>query len=134
MKKSESRILGDYFEDYAVKMLKKDGYKIIERNIEIHPYEIDIIAKKTHFLVFIEVKSRGLKTIYDPLASIDTKKIMNIKLAARQYVSKQREMGKNMDKYTIRFDGISIRFDEDKKIIDYKHKIDLFKDKYYEIF
>ncbi|MCW1359813.1 YraN family protein [Campylobacter sp. US33a] len=50
-------LFGMKAEDRACKFLKKQGYKIIERNFHSKFGEIDIIAKKNEILHFIEVKS-----------------------------------------------------------------------------
>ena len=39
------RAIGNIGEDYAVKILKKNKYKVVERNFTIRGGEIDIIAK-----------------------------------------------------------------------------------------
>lgn len=52
------RFLGNKGEDYAVKLLKKEHYKIIERNFTVRGGEIDIIASDSGTLVFVEVKMR----------------------------------------------------------------------------
>ncbi len=45
-------------ENEAVRYLKKNKYKIIGRNVHIGKSEIDIIARKEDYLVFVEVKTR----------------------------------------------------------------------------
>lgn len=52
------RFLGNKGEDYAVKLLKKEHYKILERNFTVRGGEIDIIAMDSETLVFVEVKMR----------------------------------------------------------------------------
>jgi len=46
-------------------LIKKLGYKILERNYRIRGGEIDIVAMDKNFLVFIEVKTR-ISQIYGP--------------------------------------------------------------------
>lgn len=50
--------LGRYGEDLAVKHLKAQGYKILERNFRSKVGEIDVIARNQDILVFVEVKTR----------------------------------------------------------------------------
>lgn len=54
----EKKTLGNFGEDKAVQFLRKNGYKIVERNFSTHFGEIDIIASKENFIVFVEVKLR----------------------------------------------------------------------------
>src|SRR3989304_3418392 len=50
--------LGRYGEELATKYLQKQGYKIIERNFQKRYGEIDIIARDSETLIFVEVKTR----------------------------------------------------------------------------
>jgi putative endonuclease len=50
--------IGNSGEDLACQFLRKQGYKILERNFRIRGGEIDIIAKDKETLVFVEVKLR----------------------------------------------------------------------------
>ncbi len=55
----ETKQLGNAGEDLAVKHLKKQGYKILDRNFRYKGFgEIDIIARNSEQLVFCEVKTR----------------------------------------------------------------------------
>jgi putative endonuclease len=59
MREISSKKLGNLGEKIAVKYLKKQGYKVLDRNFRYKGYgEIDIIAKKEENLHFVEVKTR----------------------------------------------------------------------------
>lgn len=45
-------------ENFAVEVLKKKGYEILERNFSNKFGEIDIIARSKSVLVFVEVKTK----------------------------------------------------------------------------
>ena len=62
---ANTKDIGDFGEDAAVKYLKKNKYKILERNLHISHNEIDIIADDGKYIVFVEVKCRN----YDSPAS-----------------------------------------------------------------
>ena len=51
-------IVGMYGEKKAAVFLKRNRYKILERNFSAHGKEIDIIAENKDFLIFCEVKTR----------------------------------------------------------------------------
>jgi putative endonuclease len=59
MTKTKRQEVGKKGEDLAVKFLKKNKYKIIERNFQASKFgEIDIVAREKEQLVFVEVKTR----------------------------------------------------------------------------
>lgn len=55
--RTEKRKLGDIGENIACDFLKRKGFEIIERNYLRKWGEIDIIARKSNFIHFVEVKS-----------------------------------------------------------------------------
>ena len=100
---------GDYGENCAVKFLKKNGYKIIERNFRSRFGEIDIIAQKKEYIVFIEVKLRKNDSFGGGAAAVDRRKQERIKKTAAFYLAKM-PMEPN-----VRFDVVVIT-DADAKI------------------
>ena len=58
---TKQRKIGNKGEKIAVKSLKKEGYKILERNYVAFSSEIDIIAENKTTLAFIEVKTRTVE-------------------------------------------------------------------------
>lgn len=76
--RSSTRDLGLLGEDLAVKFLKKNGYKIIERNFRSKLGEIDIVGIDKETLVFIEVKTRWSKKFGLPEEAITPWKIKSI--------------------------------------------------------
>lgn len=60
---SKTQRIGEVGENIAVKFLMKHGFAVLERNYTKKWGEIDIIAKKTEKLYFIEVKSVSRRTI-----------------------------------------------------------------------
>ncbi len=55
---SEKKELGDWGEERAARYLRLRGYSILGRNFRCRQGEIDIIAAKGAFVVFVEVKLR----------------------------------------------------------------------------
>jgi putative endonuclease len=78
---------GSLAEKLAETYLSKKGYKIIHRNYRTPLGEVDLIAKKNEFLIFIEVKSRSSQN-FDPLDSITAKKQKKLIQLANQYLAK----------------------------------------------
>jgi len=60
---SKTQRTGEIGENIAVKFLIKHGFAILERNYTKKWGEIDIIAKKSNKLYFIEVKSVSRRTV-----------------------------------------------------------------------
>ncbi len=44
-------------EAVAAEFLQRRGFRIVGRNVRIHPYEVDIIAEKGGVVHFVEVKT-----------------------------------------------------------------------------
>ena len=54
----DKQALGRFGEEQAARYLRKKGYTILARNYRCRQGEIDIIARKKDFVVFVEVKLR----------------------------------------------------------------------------
>ena len=54
----EARELGRFGEERAARYLRLHGYRIMETNYSCRFGEIDLIARKGRYLVFVEVKLR----------------------------------------------------------------------------
>ena len=84
---------GELGERLAVEYLKKQGYKILERNFRIRGGEIDIIAidpstssgQGGDTLVFIEVKTRRSNEFGTPLEAITPWKLRALIKSAQFY-------------------------------------------------
>lgn len=100
-----SRAKGQEYEDLAVQYLQKQGLTILERNYQCRQGEIDIIAKNSEFVIFIEVKYRKNNRYGEPFAFVDTKKQRRLITTALHY---NQHKGLN-EKYPMRFDVVSIQ-------------------------
>lgn len=74
-------------ENAACEYLKKQGYKIVERNYSCPAGEIDVIAKDRDAVVFIEVKTRNGTDFGQPEESVTVQKRRKILLTARYWIS-----------------------------------------------
>jgi len=81
-----NRATGKTYEDEAVKHLESKGFAIIQRNFWCKIGEIDIIAQKDGYIIFIEVKYRKNKTKGEPWEAVNYKKQQKIKNIARYYL------------------------------------------------
>ncbi len=115
MKKMKTTDIGRLGEDAAAKFLKKQKFRILERNIHISHNEIDIIAisKKRNLIVFVEVKARSVdKDLYSPFgtpaSAVTKEKQVRTATAAKSYL---RQNPKYFDLQP-RFDVIEIYLDK----------------------
>ena len=77
--------IGDSAEDVAAKYLRQKGHEILDRNWKTKYCEIDIVSRKNDVIYFTEVKYRKKSDQGGGLAVITTKKINQMKFAAKYY-------------------------------------------------
>jgi len=82
-----TKIKGNIAEEKAVEFLKKNNFKIIDRNFYTKFGEIDIIAFKDNIFHFIEVKS-GKN--FEPIYNITPTKLQRIIKSAYIYLKKHK--------------------------------------------
>ncbi len=82
-----SRARGRVGEDEAVRWLKRQGYRVVGRNIANHGGEIDIVAEDAGVLCFVEVKARASATYGPAIASVPPSKQRRISRAAALYLA-----------------------------------------------
>jgi putative endonuclease len=100
---------GQQGEELAVKHLKKNGYKIIERNFRTRVGEIDIIARHKGQIVFAEVKTRRAGRYGHPKQAVTLSKQRKISMAALAYLKMHDAV-----ETSARFDVVTIQSGEDK--------------------
>lgn len=76
---------GKLGEDYAIKLLKKQGYKILQRNFRSKFGEIDAIAEDRNTLVFVEVKTRWSRNFGNPEEAVTPLKLRHLVRAAEYF-------------------------------------------------
>ena len=82
----EPKPLGRRGEDAAARYLKKQGYRILERNRFLGKYEIDIIAREGDTIAFVEVRTRKVLDDFPPEDSVGPRKQQHIRSAAQRYI------------------------------------------------
>ncbi len=106
--------LGEWGEKKAFKYLKDKGFEILEKNYRVKIGEIDIIAKKDNYIVFVEVKTRKSLKYGNPEYAVNRHKQDKIKKVAELYLLKNNYYDKN-----IRFDVITIIIDRGKSKLNH---------------
>lgn len=101
--------LGKSGEEAAIRYLKNNKFRIIERNFHFFKGEIDIIAYDQKTLVFMEVKTRRSKDFGPPEESVTPSKQRQIKRIAQAFLAKN-----NLQDVECRFDVISLSYNKNE--------------------
>jgi putative endonuclease len=96
-----NRLLGEKGEALACKYLARRGYKILEKNYSCRTGEIDIIASKKDYIVFVEVKTRLGDSYGTPASAVSYVKRKRIIQIASAFMQ-------NFEDRSARFDIIEI--------------------------
>lgn len=102
-KQPNKRALGMEYEQIAGKYLEQQGYEILEYNFYSRSGEIDIVAKHTGYLVFVEVKYRKSSSSGHPLEAVSLQKQRSICKCALYYMKKH-----GLEYMPVRFDVVGI--------------------------
>ena len=98
---TEKNKIGHIGEAHAARFLKKNGYKILEKNFVQDGAEIDIICRNDDTLVFVEVKTRtgdGSPNEPRPASSVTPEKQRKIiKIAALYSSARGRGLKSRLD-------------------------------------
>jgi putative endonuclease len=86
---SDLYALGPRGEEYAVELLRRRGYQVLQRNYRCRSGEIDVIAWQADTLVFVEVRAREETAAASPAETVDAKKRARILNAARHYLARR---------------------------------------------
>ncbi len=82
----DSRSFGRWGEEQAARYLKLRGYRVLEMNYKCRGGEIDIIARKGKFIVFVEVKLRKNANFAEGREFVNYSKQQRIILTAQHYL------------------------------------------------
>jgi putative endonuclease len=105
-------------EDMAANYLQLQGYEIVERNFRYKRSEIDLIAKKDNWQIFVEVKMRSSEAFGYPEEFVDYQKRKNVIFGAEHYTYENNYNG------NVRFDVIAIIIKNG--VLEIKHFEDAF--------
>lgn len=88
MERLSKKSKGSAGEEFTAKFLKRRGFTILKRNFSCKTGEIDIIAQNHKYIIFVEVKTRGSKSLCSPAEYVDFRKQQRIFKTASFYLSK----------------------------------------------
>ena len=110
----ERQTLGRWGEAVAADFLRRQGMKIIERNLRTPVGEIDIVGRLGRELVFVEVKTRSSNLFGTPQEAVGARKQRQILRTAQWYLAGGRGVGLQP-----RFDVVAVRPGPDGPLIDH---------------
>jgi putative endonuclease len=99
--------LGLRGEDVAARFLKRKGYQILARHVDLPLGELDIIAVDKRTIVFVEVKTRTSSDAGLASEAIDARKERRMTQAALVYLKSNGLLN-----YSARFDAVAITWPE----------------------
>ena len=114
---SEHNNTGTKGEDLAVEFLERNGYQVLIRNFKFRRYEIDIVAMRDDWLLFIEVKTRSNLDYGTPEEFVFDEQSRRIMQAAEDFIFTINWQGH------VRFDIISVAIGEYTEIIHFEDAI-----------
>lgn len=99
----ESHELGKLGEKLSRALLESKGYTILEQNWRFEKFEVDLIARFGHLLVFIEVKTRETVVFGNPETFVKRAKQLHLANAVEAYLYLNPEQASD-----VRYDVISV--------------------------
>ena len=95
--------LGQRGEDFAARYLKRLGYHIVGRQVDLRVGELDIVAVDGRTVVFVEVKTRTSDAAGSPAEAVDDLRQERMTRAALAYLKSH-----GLLEYPARFDVIAL--------------------------
>jgi putative endonuclease len=68
------------------------GYRILDTNVWIGGYELDLVARRGRSLVFVEVKAKSGRRWGDPLEMVDAEKQRRLRRTAEAFIAAHPEL------------------------------------------
>ena len=107
--------LGKMGEDIACGYLKKEGYKIVKRNIVLGNGEIDVICKLRGVLIIVEVRTKRKGLFYLPVETVGFRKISKLLELMDEYCMNIEYTG------VCRIDVVGVQLSKDNKGAEIRH-------------
>ena len=107
------KVLGADGERAAEEILRRQRYRIVERNYRCPVGEVDLIALDGKTVVFIEVKTRRGAGFGSPLEAVDDRKQRQVSRAAQYFLSVHR-----LHDRAARFDVVGVRWEDGRPMCE----------------
>ena len=113
--------LGRRGEDFAARYLKRLGYHIVGRQVDLRVGELDIVAVDGRTVVFVEVKTRSSDAAGSPAEAVDDLRQERLTRAALTYLKSH-----GLLEYSARFDVVALTWQEGARTPTVEHIRDAF--------
>lgn len=125
-KRFAPKSLGERGEDYAARYLKRLGYHVVGRHVDLHVGELDIVAvdpgaDRGRTVVFVEVKTRASDAAGAPAEAVDDERQHRMTRAAQAYLKSH-----GLLEYPARFDVVALTWPDGDKQPAVEHIRDAF--------
>lgn len=80
---------GRFGESFAAWFLRRRGYRIVERNLRLGRFEIDLVVERGGWLVLVEVKYRGPGSWVRAAQALSAGQRRRLAVAAEAYAGRQ---------------------------------------------
>jgi putative endonuclease len=67
------------------------GYRLVDANVRVGRYELDLVLRRGRTLLFVEVKEKAGRTFGHPLEMIDPEKVRRVHTAAAGWLAAHPE-------------------------------------------
>ena len=114
------RWFGHRSETAAAKYLRRQGFRLLGRNVEDRLGEIDLLALEGDTLVIVEVRSSETRTFNELASTVNHEKQRRLTEATLRYLQRRRFLGK----ISVRFDVLALRWpakSREPEVQHYRH-------------
>lgn len=104
------RAVGLQAEAIVSELVASWGWQVLERNVHLGHYEIDIVAREQRTLVIIEVRFRGRGSFTSGFGSLSAAKRRFVRFAGERLWQARYRYDQRLD--NVRFDAASVHLDD----------------------
>lgn len=110
--------LGARAEEAVVDYLVASGLSVLDVNVRVGRYEVDVLARDGEVIAVVEVRTRGPSAWQRPLASIDGSKRSRVRQAGERLWRGRFAAERSVQR--MRFDAAAVRFEPGGRVlVDY---------------
>ena len=70
------------------------GYRLVDANVRVGRYEIDLILRRGNTLLVVEVKEKSGRGFGHPLEMVDEEKVRRVRVAAATWLAAHPELAR----------------------------------------